>query len=650
MDITTVSNDTSESTSGIDSGFTLMEVVWALFLLGLVAMGALGLFINGAKTAVHLQRNQAAVGIASGAMDVVRSVSGGAVNATGTSGVIKGRAQSDVQTVWDEATARDSSDTSDMTIAWDPEGGMDVSTQWVPVRTTATVDNQEFTIDTLIGQCFRLRAAATTDQNCLAVDPGGDNYVRLYRARVVVTWDEGEASTGKHSYRLSSLIDPSEDATWNTAVKPFAYDDEVSVPAGDPGTFFGIVLNDTVEYNASGSVSPVVNLTQPSLGSVSINAGLGLNGVVFTPPADTSKSGTVTFTYKVEGTSGERSVDPATVSVHILPAPKDDTIFVEPGSSSDITPEMLANDFGVTNLTPATRETAIKLVWDRNNGDPAADAQDLAANGISKSGDLVTFDAPSAEGISTTFYYYLVDQDLDPAGLNYSSKEAGSVTVTTRTVELFTPDVDVTFDATEDDAWNEIDWPTLTNNTIEDTTISIQSVEGPDTDDYDEYVRLDGTGTTPGALGVGEALEFLTAAGEDGTYTLTYSVFSPGGNESSTTGEITVTVTPLPVVTPAPVANSLNLSMKKSNSLILTPTQLGTPTTGVKVTGLSTKSTKSGSCRAFNNPTVLNGNSIRVTTANRGNKGTCTFTFTLSTTASPVLESAPATVTVEVNP
>ena len=48
--------------------------------------------------------------------------------------------------------------------------------------------------------------------------------------------------------RMSTLIDPSVDATWNTDVKPFAYDDEAYVQAGE-STFIAIVLNDSVTYN-----------------------------------------------------------------------------------------------------------------------------------------------------------------------------------------------------------------------------------------------------------------------------------------------------------------------------------------------------------------------------------------------------------------
>ena len=84
---------TPEETPARDGGFTLVEVIWALFLLGLISLAALGLFVHGMKSVAHVQRQQAAVSLANSAMDLARSVSGGSVDATGTSGLVKGRAK-----------------------------------------------------------------------------------------------------------------------------------------------------------------------------------------------------------------------------------------------------------------------------------------------------------------------------------------------------------------------------------------------------------------------------------------------------------------------------------------------------------------------------------------------------------------------------
>ena len=143
-----------------DEGFTLVEVIMALVLLGMIAMASLGVFLKGMSTITHVQRQQAAVAVANSAMDVARSVSPGAVNAAGTIGVVKGRSASAVNTVWTDATTKNASDTVDMTAASDPTTGLTAADQWVPVRTTQRVDNVTYTVDTLVGTCYRLRAAS----------------------------------------------------------------------------------------------------------------------------------------------------------------------------------------------------------------------------------------------------------------------------------------------------------------------------------------------------------------------------------------------------------------------------------------------------------------------------------------------------------
>lgn len=428
-----------------EDGLTLIEVIVALFLIGMVATGSLYFFMQSVQKSADLQRTQAAVTLANNAMDRARAVSAGAVNVTGTSGLVKGRSQSAVQTVWNEATSANAADTADMTIAWDSEGGLTTASQWVPIRETTRLDNQDYTIDTLIGTCYRQRAASTTATDCFAAnpEPGTDAYIVIYRVRVVVTWDGGTA--GKQgSYRVTTLVDPSADAVWNTVLKPFAYDDEVSISAGDPPTFFAIVANDQVEYDAGGSTSPIVGLTQPSLGSVAIRPSEGINGVVFTPPGDTSISGTVTFTYRVKaiGGSQETSVDAATVTVHILPKPLNDATGVVPGSTTDLTATMLANDLGLTNHDPA-RKTTIVLAANKTvdlfspveemSAEMAAartaSQQALAERGVSIDGaGNVWFAAPTEEtGVPIVFYYYLVDDSDEPDAARYPSVQPARV-------------------------------------------------------------------------------------------------------------------------------------------------------------------------------------------------------------------------------
>jgi len=641
-------------TSGNDEGFTLVEVTWALFLLGVVALAVLALFISGMQAGAHVQRDQAAVSLASTAMDNARAVSGGPVNASGTSGAVKGRSYASVESVWLEATAREASDTADMSMAWDPELGLSDSDQWVPIRTTAVVANQTYTIDTLIGTCWRLRAASTSEQHCVSTNPAPstDTYVELHRVRVIVHWDEGAAAGGEHSYRLTSLIDPSEDATWNTALTPFAYDDEFSVTAGASPSFHAIVANDSVEYDTSGTTTPIKNLTSPAHGSVAVNPALGINGVVFTPPADTSISGEVTFQYKVEGSSGERSAEFATVTVRILPAPRDDTIFVEPGTLTELDDELLLNDLG-RDAIDGSRFTTIVPVWSTAvdmfsteevttdmEAARTADAQNLVDNGIvSGAGDPVMFQAPDVSDVSTTFYYYLVNDGPTAGDSRYPSVSAASVTVTTQEKPLYTPLVTTQVDATAADEWNELDWRDLTEND-DDRLIEILSVSGPGASAGQVQLSGDSVPTSTGTAG--EVLEFATLAGTVGEYELTYQVYAPSGRASTSPGTLTIHV--------VPVAADLEYDVLEwgtdRDERLVTLLNLGLeaiPAGGVKVIDIGTTT-----CGTVDNNDdgTIDFQSPR--TDWRGN--TCIFTYHVETTAgaSTLQSQTPGTVTVNV--
>jgi prepilin-type N-terminal cleavage/methylation domain-containing protein len=651
----------NEDSATNDEGFTLVEVVMALFLLGLIALGALALFVNGMKNLSHVQRQQAAVSLANSAMDLARSVSGGDVNATGTSGLIKGRNQTDVTATWNAAKAANLADTSDMTITWDPELGMTTADQWVPVTRTATVDNVTYQIDTLIGKCYRLKAFSSTSQDCVATNPApaAGTYMEMYRVRVVVRWDESGNGSKKSTYRLSTLVDPSQDATWNTVLKPFAYDDEVSVDAGT-STYIAIVANDTVIYDTGGSVSPVISLTQPSVGSVAVNTALGVNGVVFTAPS--ASSGTVTFTYYVQDSAGVVSPSAGTVTVHILPKPVIDNIYVASGSSTTINSSLLANDIGKTNIS-GTRKTTIVPVWSTSTdmfsttvttsiqSARDADKANLLAAGISvDSSGNVKFDAPSTEK-DTVFYYYLVDDPASGSGTRYPSSAAVKVTLTTENAPV-AKDLTVTYNATTSDSSNTIDWRTLTGNAT-GTKITVTSVTGPGASPAGR-VKIDGNAAV-GATGTGLTFTTNTAIG---TYVITYKTVSPNGSATSSAQTITVTVAPVAPATPS-IGTGVSVSGQPSTvrRYTVNPNPTGTtndyiPSTGIGLTNFAIVLPGPPSqCSAV---APVSGQPLQFDVTFTTTSGTpkCTFTYYVTSTGTgtgltpPVLSTNSYTVTV----
>ncbi|MGC4174067.1 type IV pilus modification PilV family protein [Demequina sp.] len=654
-------------TASDDEGFTLVEVIWALFLLGLIAMAALGLFINGMKSIAHVQKQQAAVALANSAMDKARSVSSGAVTAVGTIGTIKGRSESAVKAVWTDATSLDATDTADMNVKWDPETGLAVADQWVPVRTTAVVDNQTYTIDTLVGTCYRLKAASGTSQNCVKdnpapISPTADahtgTYIEMYRVRVVVRWDESSDGSAAQSYRLSTLIDPTADATWNTVLMPYAYDDEFSVAAGSGTTYHAIVANDSVDYNESGTTSPVKNLSAvspSSAGSVAINTAKGVNGVDYTAP--TTVSGKATFTYKVQGTSGEISVDPGTVTVHVLPTPVVDNFYVASGSTTVINNLLTGNDFGVTNIDPTNRKTTIVPAWVQTVDQfatedvtqamldaRAADKASLAAAGITVSGTGdVTFTAPSTE-TTTEFWYYLVD-DPKGSGIRYPNPTPVKVKITTENSPT-SKAITKTYPAAPTTA-QTIDWRTETGNPT-GTKIRVTNITGPGTPG--NSVKIDGNAALNAT---GTALTFIPSA-NIGNYVITYQTVSPSGTITSAASTITVSVVPVP---PAAAVTSLVSSSgtySRTYDVSLNPT--GTTNDFNPNSGLTIKEITrvSGNCSAtITQPTTTNPLRFTITYTATSAGTNCVLTYKTTWTATtpaatyvPQVLSATATMTV----
>jgi len=621
-----------------DDGFTLIEVVLALLLLGLLAMSSLGIFLRGMATVTHVQRQQAAVAVANSAMDVARSVSSGAVNAAGTIGTVKGRSQTAVNTVWTDATTKNASDTSDMAAAWDPASGLQPADQWVPIRTTQRVDNVTYTVDTLVGTCYRLRAASSVSQDCVkfATPPTGTTYSQMYRIRVIVRWDESADGTKSQTYRLSTLVDPTADATWNTVLLPYAYDDEFSVATGSGTTYHAVVANDAVDYNESGTTSAVKNLSAvtPSGGGTvaSSNSAGQVGGVLYTAP--TGVSGTTTFTYKVEGTSGERSADPATVTVHVLPQPVIDNRYVASGSTTTINSMLTSNDLGVTNLAPATRKTTIVPANSKTTDlfttedvtqdmidARAADTAALAAKGITvDSSGNVKFVAPATAGTATTFFYYLVDDPIG-TGTRYPNTTPVQVTLTTEATPNAIDLGPYSYQVPTANTVNTIPWLTATSNPT-GTKIKVISVSGPAT-----------ATVSPAAGSTGTALTFTTTSTTAiGHYTISYQTIS--ANDSATSATKTIKVDVLPTGVKDPQTTSKTRS-GNAVTFVVNPNPSGTasdfyPTTGVR---LNTVTVTSGVCTITTQPTAAAPFTFVANFGSGSSSSTaCTFNYTVVST------------------
>lgn len=629
-----------------ESGLTLIEVIVAIALIGIVSAAAISFFIKGVATVSDQQRRQAAVTLANSAIDKARSVTASPVDGAGTSGLVKGRAPAAVATSWASAVAFDPADVSDMNQSSDPGSAVATSDQWVPITTQSVVDKQTYTINTLIGTCFRPKAATSADANCTktSAEQGGIETIKMYRVRVVVTWAENKSATPR-SYRLATLIDPSVDAVWNTVLKPFAYDDEVTISAGDPADFYAIVANDQVEYNSTGSTSPIVDLTQPLHGSVRVGSGPQINGVVYTPPADSSLAGTVTFTYAVRGTSLEKST-PATVTVHILPKPLDDAFKKQPGSSSVLNDKLLANDFGTKNIDSdrtvrfvLTSDPDIDMFASENDTPEMIEARRisdlvLADKGITldASGN-VRFEAPD-EGLvdPVVFYYYLVDEQKIGDGQRYPSLKPARVAIDVSEEEPKSADYTVTIPiAPEDgDLTTDLEMQELTENP-DNYKIKITGTNVGD--GAQGRLVIDGENYNPADHNTGLDIYYDQQGNSPHIAWFTYVVVSPGGKVSE---EHKITLH----IVATTVKDEYTVKKKQQMDLVLIENDRPSDATS-RLYQVSALASNCGSMTV-----IADGGKVTYTAPNTVR--TCTFTYRLQATNFPELISEEATVTIKV--
>jgi len=331
-----------------DGGFTLIEVVVALFLLGVVATAVLVFFVKGVQTSGKLQRDQSANAVAMQSMETVRSISPQLKNAAGTPVLVTGRSNTTVSAFW---AAADLNDISGMTMlsdpaaaVWDPNGATpDPAT--VPNRKTVTLASSNtnattvYTVTTLIGQCFRLASPLPGDQPCTNAPGSG---VKMFRIVVVVTWkptNKDQCGGTVCTYRTTALMDPNADASWNLIANPIAYDDAIPVVTGGPTGTYEIMANDVIGAVTS---NPVIMLTTPSMGTATIiTSGAQMGMLTYTPPP--GMSGVTQFTYQLRDAAGRLS-DPATVVISITPDANDDAASIYKGQTSVI--DVGANDLG----------------------------------------------------------------------------------------------------------------------------------------------------------------------------------------------------------------------------------------------------------------------------------------------------------------
>lgn len=189
---------------GLDStnerGFSLIEVVVAIVILGMLTTLSLALYLSSTHATTDQQRRDIGITIANETME--------SVVAWDPTGLIDGRSKAAVEAQW--AAGAGVSGLSVTTPQWSSTAGPS-STPSIPLSQTINRLGTLYDVETYIGSC-RL---ALTGGECTKSVAGG---ALLYRVIVIVSWTAGKTcEDGSCFYEVSTLVEPTNNnLEWKT--------------------------------------------------------------------------------------------------------------------------------------------------------------------------------------------------------------------------------------------------------------------------------------------------------------------------------------------------------------------------------------------------------------------------------------------------
>ncbi|TQL41921.1 prepilin-type N-terminal cleavage/methylation domain-containing protein [Homoserinimonas aerilata] len=198
-----------------ERGMTLIEVVVAVVILGLLSTLSLSLYMTSMNASSTHKNRELAITVANESMEIVSGWSPTAkIATTSLSTLFAGRTAAAVAAQWAAAPANSGLEQTYPT--WDTTGA---SAPELPLSSISTFNGTKFLAQTFIGTCFqpvsggdckKLAGQATAP----SVAPGG--YSSMVRATVVVTWTAGDCDSGHCWYKASTLLDLNSDLDWVT--------------------------------------------------------------------------------------------------------------------------------------------------------------------------------------------------------------------------------------------------------------------------------------------------------------------------------------------------------------------------------------------------------------------------------------------------
>jgi len=597
-----------------DEGFSMIEVIVAIVILGIVASSALWFFINGMQTSSNLDRQQTAVSIATSTMEQTFTYDPRKSTTTGISGLVTGRSAAEVNTAFSDLSGMSIPGLADTYPLSDPAGVTGGGDPKV-VTTVTRGKDVNYTVYTLVGACYRTASVGGTTQPCQKVNfyptteptsiPVGT--VRMLRVIVAVTWNpignECTGAAGKCEYDVATLVDPSLDLQWNRVIKPVAVDDTFSFSPGDAGYNLDVLDNDILGSVRSWPVQLVAPYLNASAGSLTVNS---TGTIAYSPPVGDKAhwvSGIFPFTYQVFDRTG--ASDTATVSVYLQPQSANDPNLTATLGVAQVL-DVTANDLGSPALITITSPPA--------------------SGSISVSGATLTY-TPATKGTFSFTYKY-----SDSSGLT-SPDATATVKVDSVTAYDITVNVPYITDASAAGSWKDIS-ANLIGSAPSGTKIVIgQAPAAASGTSGTGLLRVDGVAYVSGTIVTGAKVEFQPPASKGGEWTFPYALTLGGFASDPAIADMKVTApVPLSVADDGTTKSPYTYVVAKKAELAVPAGKNDSPTTWPSGGGVTVNLVSiDNGCGAWVTPTTadLAAGQLRITAPSSA-KNPCHATYTLT--------------------
>lgn len=210
-----------------DDGFSLIEVVVAIVIVGTLTVTSLGIFLSSMEAANSQQRRQIAITVANESMESVSAWSTALVNVVAAgepdvSALYTGRHG---QAVRDQWAANPGVSGIDQTYArWNPDATA-ASVPSLPLTRTVTRSGTRFTVKTFIGACYLSKSggSCTKIAGSPTTPPASlpSTVTPMIRIIVDVSWTAGSScEAGDCTYTVSTLVNTNTDLEWKSTSAP----------------------------------------------------------------------------------------------------------------------------------------------------------------------------------------------------------------------------------------------------------------------------------------------------------------------------------------------------------------------------------------------------------------------------------------------